>query len=200
MDGLKHPVGEQTPNVYWRRRVAVIAAIIVLGLLVWWVLGALTAGPATPGASNSPGATTSPSPTESTAADPGRDCTAEDVKVAAVAPETIAASKAPTFTVTVTSTASSPCIVDPTKGSKIVVRSGDDQWFDSSKCTDYTTFDAEPFLLDAEGEHELTTSWNYGRDDAGCSADLQEADAGTYKVKATVSGVAAKEATFTVTS
>lgn len=199
MDGLRHPVGSQPPNVYWKRRLAVLVGVVVAALLLWWIVSVLTSGSSTPGTTTSPEATTSSSTSSTAVADPSRACTSEDFTVAAVAPATVAASKAPTFTVTVTSVASSPCVIDPTKDSKISIRSGDDHWFDSSKCTDYNVYNAEEFMLDTGADHELTASWNYGRDDAGCSGDLVAAKAGTYRVTATVAGVSAKEQPFSVT-
>jgi len=199
MDGLKHPVGEQPSTVYWRRRVAVIAGIVVLGLLVWWILSSL-GGSTSPGASNSPDSTitTSAGPTDN--ADPSQACTGNDYTVVTDVPAEVSGSNKVAFTVTVKSTADSPCIIDPTKDSKLTVRSGDDAWFDSSACTDFALFDAEAFMIEAGKTRDLTTSWNYGRDEKGCLADLQAATDGTFKATVTVAGVKAKESTFHVSS
>ena len=196
MDGIRHPVGEQPTNVYWKRRLAVVIAIIVLGLLVWWAISALTSSN-TPAGTPTADPSVSASPSTSAAADPGRDCTAEDFTVA-TGPENanFKGDKVPTFTVTVKSTADTPCMVDPTKASKIVVKSGTELWFDSSKCTDYAVYDAQKFLLEAGASHELTATWNRGRDQAGCSAELVDADTGYYWVTATVQGVSASKLQF----
>jgi len=201
MDGLKHPVGEQPSNIYWRRRVFVIVAIVVLALFLWWAISALTSNSGTPSptpsGTSSPQSTLSTSPTAS--ADPGRTCTGEDYTVAANVAAEVSASKKVAFTVTVKSKADSPCIIDPAKDSKLTVRSGSDAWFDSSDCpADFKLFDAEAFLIEAGKSHDLKTSWNYGRDEKGCLDKLQAADSGTYKATVTVAGVKADEATFAV--
>lgn len=201
MDGLKHPVGEQPANIYWRRRLFVIIAIVVVALFLWWAISALSSSPGakTPTTTPDPTNSVSTSPTSSAAADPGRTCTGDDYTVATDVPAEVSASKKVTFTVTVTSTADSPCIIDPTKDSKLTVRSGSDAWFDSSDCpADFALFDAEAFLIEAGKTHDLKTSWNYGRDDQGCLDKLQAAKSGTYKATVTVAGVKAEEATFAV--
>jgi hypothetical protein len=197
MDGLKHPVGEQPPNVYWRRRVAVVAGIIVLGLLVWWILGALTSGTQEPGGGTTPDPTVSATTSPAAAADPGRDCAAEDFSVVTGPRDAeFTGDDLPTFTVTVISTAETPCVVDPATAAKIVVTSGDNTWFDSSTCTDYAAFDAEKFVLEAEATYDLTTTWNRGRDDAGCSSEPAEKQEGYYWIVATVQGVSADKIQF----
>ena len=201
MDGLTHPVGDQPPEVYWKRRLAVIVAVVVLALLLWWLISAMTGGsgtPATtPGASNSANPTSTSSTSPATVADPSRPCTDADVTVVA-GPQNAAfkGDKRPTFKITVTSKGPSACMVDPTTNSKIVIKSGDEKWFDSSTCKDYATFDAEKFLLQPGDVKDLSTTWNRGRDDKGCSADLQTAHPGYYWITATVQGLAADKLQF----
>ena len=196
MDGIRHPVGEQPTNVYWKRRLAVVIAVIVVGLLVWWAISALTSSNA-PSTPPTTAPTVSTSPSTSAVADPGRDCTAEEFTVASgPANANFAGDTVPTFMVTVTSTAASPCMVDPTTASKIVVKSGNDVWFDSSKCTTYAVYNAEKFLLDTGAKRDLTATWNRGRDTAGCSTELVAADTGYYWIATTVQGVSAENLQF----
>jgi len=200
MDGLKHPVGDQPANIYWRRRLFVIVAIVVLALFLWWAISALSSNSKTPGAAptNTSTSTASPSPTVN--ADPSRTCTDADVTVVS-GPEnaSFAGNKVPTFTITVTSIADTPCVVDPATASKIVITSGEDTWFDSSKCNGYEVFDAEKFVIEPQGTKELSTTWNKGRDDKGCSADQQAGTKGYYWFKATLQGIAADKLQFQLT-
>lgn len=197
MDGLKHPVGEQPANIYWRRRVFVIVAIVVFALFLWWAISALSSGSPGTAPTSSPESTVTNSPTVS--ADPGRPCTGDDYTVATTVPVEVSASEKVAFTVTVTSTSDSPCKLDPTADSKLAVRSGNDAWFDSADCpADFALFDSEAFIIEPAKTRDLTTTWNYGRDDKGCVAELQKAKAGTYKATVTVAGVKADEATFAV--
>jgi hypothetical protein len=199
MDGLRHPVGEQPSNVYWKRRVFVLVAIVVVALFLWWAISSLGSGSTSPGATNSPNPSVSPSNSPSVSADPSRACTGEDYMVTTSVAAEVSASKAASFTVTVSSTSDSPCVIDPTKDSKLTVRSGNDAWFDSSDCpADFVLFDAQAFVMEPAKTHDLKTSWNYGRDAKGCVAELQQAKSGTYKATVTVAGVKAAEATFHV--
>ena len=202
MDGLTHPVGDQPPEVYWKRRLAVIVGIVVLALLAWWLFSALAGGSkdpgstpnSTPGTTNSAGATVSASP--SVSADPSRACTDADITVVTTSAATFTGDTLPTFKVTVTSKASSPCVVDPTVNSKIVIVSGSDTWFDSSTCAGYNVYNAEKFVIEPAATHDLTAGWNRGRGAAGCSTDAQPADTGSYWVTATVQGITAAKVQF----
>ena len=200
MDGLTHPVGDQPPEVYWKRRLAVIVAVVVLALLLWWLISAMTGGSGTP--ATTPGATNSANPTSTSStspaavADPSRPCTDADVTVVTTSDSTFNGDAVPTFAVTVKSKASTPCVVDPTMGAKIVIVSGSDTWFDSSTCKNYAAFDSEKFVIEAGDKHELTATWNRGRDEKGCSTKLQPADTGSYWVTATVQGVKAAKVQF----
>ncbi|MGC4175522.1 hypothetical protein [Demequina sp.] len=197
MDGIRHPVGNQPANIYWRRRVFVVVAIVVLALFVWWVISMLSGGSSDP--KTTPEVTTSPTVTTSAAPDLDRACTGNDYTVVVDVPAEVSGSKKVSFTATVTSTADTPCIIDPTVDSKLTVRSGSDAWFDSSDCpADFALFDSEKFMLDSGKTRDLKTSWNYGRDEKGCVADLQTAKSGTYKATVTVAGVKADESTFAV--
>jgi hypothetical protein len=197
MDGLKHPVGEQTPNVYWRRRVAVLAVIVLLGLLLWWIIGVVTEGSAEPSASTSPETSVSPSTSAAASSGDVPDCAAEDLTIA-TGPENLifAGDEKPTFTVAVTSAATQTCIVDPAKDSKVVVTSGDETWFDSTTCDDYTVFDSEKFVIEPGASHDLTASWNKGRGEAGCATDLQDGQKGYYWIAAQVQGVSGDKLQF----
>jgi len=199
VDGLRHPVGDQPSNVYWKRRLAVLAGVVVAVLLVWWIFSSLTGGSSTPGTSKSPAPTVSPStsPTSTLALD--RPCTDADVEVTTGPKDAkFTGDAAPTFDVTVTSVGSSACMVDPKAKSTIVIASGKETWFDSSTCKDYAVFDAEKFLIQPGDKHGLTASWNRGRGDKGCSTKLQPATKGYYWVTTTVGGVSADKVQFSI--
>jgi len=201
MDGMRQPVGEQPTSVYWVRRLAVVLGIVALGLGMW-ALFSFFGSDASPGATPDAAASVSPSPSDdpTVAVDPARACTDQDISVVTTTPATFSGSKAAEFTVTVELTSGSPCTVDPTTGGKVVVKSGDETWFNSASCSGYAPFgtDAEPFILQ-DDPRELTASWNYGRGDAACGAELVTAKPGYYWVTVTVQGVAAEPVQFQVT-
>lgn len=197
MDGLREPVGDEPAKVYWVRRL--ILAIVLVGLLLWvvWWLSGLFNEAAQPGTTPSP--TSSPSVSESVSEDPARACTNEDLSVVTTTPLSFDGSDPPaTFTVTVTLTSDSPCAVDPKVDSKIVVKSGEETWFDSTECPGYAPYGSqtERFILQDE-PRELNASWNFGRGDDACVGE-PKAKKGFYWVTATVQGVEAEPVQFEV--
>lgn len=206
MDGLRHPVGEEPTNVYWVRRAGVIAAVVIFGLLLWWLISAFGGS----GDGNTPGgspsvestadSTTSPEPTA--AQDPARACTEADLAVTTTSPLTFSGSSPAEFTVSVTLASGNPCTVDPTTdGSALLITSGDDAWFDSSACEAYAVYgeDAQPFIMQEGADKKLTATWNFGRGEAACSGGAQDAQPGFYWVTASVQGAQAERVQFEVT-
>ncbi len=206
MDGLTHPVGDQPPEVYWKRRLAVIVGIVVLALLVWWLFGALTGGSKTPGSTpgTTPGATTSPGSTVSAAptvsADPGRACTEADVTLVTVPTKSdFAGTTEPTFTVTATQVGSTPCKLDTgADGTEMLIVSGSDRIFSSTDCTDDKTFEAKEYLLQPDDTQNIDLTWDRTRSEKGCGDVSAKPRPGTYKATVTIGDIAAEPATFTL--
>jgi len=197
MDGLRAPVGEQPAKVYWVRRLVVVLIVVAFLLAAVWWLASVFGDAAQTGAS--PTATPSPTVSESVSEDPARACTGSDISVVTTSPLSFEGSDPPAaFTVTVELTSDSPCAVDPNVDSKVVIKSGEEVWFDTSECPDYPPFgsQAQRFVLQDE-PRELTTRWNFGRGDDACFGE-PKATKGYFWVIATVQGVEAEPVQFEV--
>ena len=199
MDGLRQPVGDDPPQVYWVRRGIVAAVLIGLAIAAWVFINSLASGEPGTGASNSPTSTPSLSPTVSE--NPARACGPDDITVETTTPASFSGSEPARFTVTVTLVGDTPCAVDPAaEGAAVVVTSGNEVWYDSAECVGLPPYgdSAKTFILDDGGSQELTAAWNLGRDEASCAVDAVNSVPGFYWVTASLPGVEAERVQFEV--
>lgn len=200
MDGLRHPVGTEPSEVYWKRRLAVVIAIAVLVLMLWLVISSL--------ASPSPAGTPSPEPTVSTSpsANPtsvqalNRPCTSADVSLAMAAnPRAVPSGAMPSFDVTIEQVSDSPCKLDTTAdGTQLLITSGSDRIYSSTDCSGDATIKPQQFLLQPGAQEGMTLSWDRSRSAPGCAKVTATPGAGTYHAKLTIQGIAAQDAVFTL--
>lgn len=197
MSTLLRPTGSLPSRVYWRRRIVVLAVlviVVVLGVvLVQKVGGSGDAKAPAPGASGGTSTTPTPTPT-GTAGVP--ICTKDMLATTLEANGTeFAAGSEPAFTVTMTNSSETPCLVDVSAETRVVtVTSGPARVWGSSDCA----AKAKPkTLLVGAGRSEASTlTWDRTRSEKGCPRKGVEAKAGTYRASATVLGVASKEIVF----
>ncbi|WP_084039146.1 hypothetical protein [Demequina sp. NBRC 110053] len=200
MKGLRNPVGDEEPNVYWVRRAVVLIAIAVLAVVVWLLIRGLTSGGGD-GETPAPDTTTSPSVTQSAGAagenDPSRPCTAEDVRVGAVAsPTQVNVGSMPAFEVSIEHIGSAACLLSTTAdGTSMAIRSGEDVYYDSVWCPDTPLFDAAEWILQPGDREAVQATWTGQRYDDACEAQGNAA-AGTYWSAIAIAGIAAAEADF----
>ena len=201
MDGLRKPVGDQEPQVYWVRRAVALLALAVVILIIWLVIRGLTSGggeedPA-PTGTTSPDTTTSAAPASTAQNDPSRACTGDDLTVSAVAsPENVNVGSMPAFEVRVEHTGALACSVSTNaEGTSLVVRSGDDVYYDSAWCPDLPVFTDADWVLQPGDREALQANWTGQRYDQSCTPG-DVAPAGTFRAAVAVAGVAAEEATF----
>ncbi len=203
MDGLRNPVGELPPEVYWRRRIVIGAALVIV-IAVLWVLITSPRGDdkgSATGPSTSPNVTTSVDVSSSPGVtlDVDRACTDVDVAVtAAASSSTFAAGALPVFNVTVTMTGLSPCKLSVTpENSSLAIRSGSDRIFNSTDCPADATVTQREFILQPGMEDQaFQLTWNRKRSAEGCTTVTAEPRAGTYRATVTLQGIAAEEAVF----
>ena len=202
MDGLREPVGGQSPEVYWRRRIVAIVGAVLL-LVVLYFLVSSPGGDADPAddVTNSPAVTTSPDPTETVDAAASRACTSADVTVTvAPNPFSVAGGALPVFDVTLTQVGSTPCLVDTAAtDTEFAVWSGGesnkDIYFSSTYCADDPTVTAREFLLQPGGEESLNVTWSRQRIGEGCVTGA-DPGAGFYWAQLTVQGIASEPTQF----
>ncbi len=192
MSTLRHPVGPQPPEVYWRRRL-----IVGLGLLAVIVIIVLII--VRPG-SGDPAAEPTPEPESSETAEPGVETDPTDVVACAatqvvVTPVTDAASypadQEPLLSFTLLNTGAAACSLEA--GSDVqefLIVSGSDRIWASTDCQEPGV--PAPLVLEPGVEAESTAfAWSRTRstpDDCATADDRPSVTAGgaTYRLSVTV--------------
>jgi len=203
MDGLRNPVGDLPPEVYWRRRIVIGAGAVILIAILWFLITSPRGGDekAGPGTSPTPHPSLSigVSPSPGATVDVARACTTTDVGVSAVAVGSpFAAGTLPVFDVTVTMNGTTPCklTVDP-ENSLLSVRSGNDRIFNSQDCAADPTITTREFILQPGADTQVfELTWNRQRSAEGCVTVNATPREGTYRATVTLQGIASEEAVF----
>lgn len=201
MSTVRHPVGPQPPQVYWRRRLIVglgLLAVIVIIVLIIVRPGSGEPDPTT-AASPSPTETAAAETTETPAADapaePPADpnaCTSDQVEVTAVTDaDAYGPEQLPLISLTIRNLTSTACTMEAgTDVQEYVITSGADRIWSSVDCQVEPA--AMPITL--EPEQELSTTplqWNRTRSEPGvCDVQRDPVGAGgaTYRLSVTIGG------------
>ncbi len=161
MSSLRHPVGPEKPVVYWRRRLAVIAAIVIVVVVIVLIVvgrgtGAPAAGPsesasssADAGASSDAGsgsgasgsgtagagAAETPAPSASAAAD-GAACADDQITLTPVLDKsTYGPTEDPKIAMSIENTGSNACSMDLGSAQQVLtISSGQEQYWSSKDC------------------------------------------------------------------
>lgn len=211
-------MGPEQPNTYWRRRAAVLVALLVVVWLAWWLLDAAFGSgdqPASePSASPSVGLTVSPTPVPvpsasvsgaalplaaSSAASPSlARCSSSAVAVAArPASRTTGVGQGIEVTMSVTNTGEDPCRRDVGSGAnEILITSGSVLVWSSDFCSASDARDR--VLLEPGTPVTAAATWPGKVTGPDCPAGQPVAQAGTYRVVARNGGVESEPVTFTV--
>lgn len=201
MSTVRHPVGPQPPQVYWRRRLIVglgLLAVIVIIVLIIVRPGSGEPDPTT-AASPSPTETAAAETTETPAADapaePPADpnaCTSDQVEVTAVTDaDAYGAEQLPLISLTIRNLTSTACTMEAgTDVQEYVITSGADRIWSSVDCQVEPA--AMPITL--EPEQELSTTplqWSRTRSEPGvCDVQRDPVAAGgaTYRLSVSIGG------------
>jgi hypothetical protein len=221
MSTLMRPVGTREPQVYWRRRVvALVALVLVVALLVWGVtsvVGALRGGddPATDGGATTaqepaPEPATDPQPSADPSAATTESAPAEDEVPACAAPALVVAPTADatsyalgataTIGMTITNTGPAPCSMDAGSAAlELLVVSGADRIWSSDDCQ--TDAQSRPTTVEPGEAGVLASSveWTLVRSAEGCANGLPELRAGTYQLTARAGEITSEPLAFQVT-
>jgi hypothetical protein len=220
MDGgsLLSPRGPLAPGVYWRRRLALFAAIMLFVLVgVYSCSGdeaKSTAGskPAasTPTSAQSPAATktkaaaakptstptrtATPKPTPS--ANPGAPCPDSAVQVAATADrKRYGAGVRPVLTLSLTNTGKVACTRDVGQQAReLRLTSGNDRVWSSDDCSPGGT--ADRVVLKPGERRTFTVTWARRRSKPGCPGGQAVAAPGTYRLLARLGEIEARGTAF----
>lgn len=200
MDGLRKPVGDQPPQVYWLRRILVLVILAVLVIALWFVVTSFL-GSGDAAEAPEQGSSTSPAATAESAPDPSRPCVAEDATLAVVAnPNPVPAGTTPGFEVAIEHTGDSPCTLSTTaEGTDLAIRSGNEQYYSSTWCADDPGFGEAEWILQPGDKKSLQLTWSGERYDDTCAV-IADWAAGTYWVAVAVGGIPADEVQFALTA
>ncbi|MEZ0492513.1 hypothetical protein AB2L28_09720 [Kineococcus sp. TBRC 1896] len=226
MSSVLHPVGPEDKGTYWRRRLVVVLALVVVAVLVALGVRALTTsddaqaqGPTkldpstvattgatadatTPGATptGTPGATPSGSATAPTATTAAGACSDQSLAVTlTTAATTYGPGKAPNLVLTVENTSQTPCTVETSSAVRVLTvtdASGAQVW-SSAHCQ--TRGESVTDQLAPGQTRSKTTTWSRQRSEAGCPTGQPAVEPGTYTVNGTWDGVAAAPITLALT-
>jgi len=191
MSTLRHPVGPQPPQVYWRRRLVVglgvLAVIIIIILIVVRPGAGDTAG--TPDAEPEVSETDELGEAGGVGSGPA-ECAPDQVTVTPVTDSnSYGAEQQPLLSLTLLNTGAAPCLIEA--GSDVqeyVIVSGSDRIWASTDCQEPGV--AAPTVLEP-GEELSTTPFPWSRTRSApddCDAERPQVDAGgaTYRLSVSV--------------
>ncbi len=210
MSTFTNPTGPQPPSVYWRRRALVLLGLVVaIGVVVLIVVrpgasgdepGAAAtstpaADPAPSAAATAPAADATPDPssTEATAEDEAR-CAATAIELVPVVDKQVfAPTELPQISMSVTNTGSSDCVINLGSGQqKLVVTSGEEQWWSSADCQVDPT-DQDVTLTAGQTLSTPAIAWDRTRSTTDtCDADSRQAvpaGGATYRLTVSVGDI-----------
>lgn len=218
MDGgsLLSPRGPLAPGVYWRRRVALLAAVVLFLLVGAYACSgdeakstagsrAPTKGPtAAPPTTTSaaakptptPTRTPSPKPKPTPSANPAAACPDSALKVAAtVDRKRYGAGTRPVLTLSVTNSGKVACTRDlGQKARELRLTSGNDRVWSSDDCSPGGA--ADRVVLKAGERRTFTVTWARRRSKPGCPGGQAVAAPGTYRVVARLGKIEAPGTAF----
>jgi len=191
MSGVLHPVGPETPGIYWLRRIGVLAAVVLVIVVVIWAIPKPTkAEPADPPpstTSQTSSTSTTPSQTPTSAAPstpaPITDCTAAATKVTTTGPTRVSADKKSEFTVNLANVGDVTCNLTVNQDTfELRVISGSDKIWTTKNCDKWLPT-IKTTKVKAGASITVKITWSGKRSAAGCkvSGGLK---AGTYVAKA----------------
>ena len=200
MSTVLRPAGPEPAQVYWTRRLLVLAGLILVVVLIWSVFSGLGGGNGdaegtTQDDAAADGATQDEPATDTPAA---RTCTAEDLTLI-VTTDTRAypAGSQPAFAVTITNTSTSSCAVDAGEASReLLVTSGSDRIWSSLDCVAADAAERVLLLPAGGSDDPVSVTWPRIRSAAGCTEGLPDPRPGTYRVVAKLVGAASEPAVF----
>jgi len=204
VSSLLFPVGPERPSVYWLRRLVLIAAVGMLLLGVWFLVGGSSGGSGgepsnpTPAVSETPAAQASVEPTDAaiTAASPAAlepsseaavsgepiECGDEVIVVDSTSDSsTYRVGTNPVLTLTITNTGDLPCLRDVgPKANEIEVTSGGYHVWSSDDCN--ASDKTKTVTLQPGETVSSSITWSGVLSRKGCPDIKREAKAGRYEV------------------
>ena len=221
---MLHPVGPESPSVYWRRRLVLLGSIgLVLVLLILTVKIATSdgtepkadgprtpvmhspSGPATHSSSNvaetrhtsAPASTTPASSSKSSSATP-EPCNANDLEIAAVSSKpSYTVGEQPVLELQVTNKGDEPCVQDLADSQvELKVYNGESRVWGSHDCLIQPGTNLS--TLEVDTPVRIAITWSGLSSQPHCAGTRQRVGAGTYTLYALLSGETGKATQFTI--
>ncbi|GGM72984.1 hypothetical protein GCM10010106_19250 [Thermopolyspora flexuosa] len=213
-DTYRGDAGLPDPDVYWRRRVSVLTALLIVVAAVVWACtrtsgesaeagpGSATAGPsalvASPAAGGAPDGVAGPSPTPRAERRSGdARCAEEDIVVHLEGlQEVYPPGVRPRFVVMLVNTGEEPCVLDVgPRALDLRITSGSDRVWSSADCVGGEEA-TKLHRLERGVPFVRSISWNRHRSGRDCSASHPEAKAGTYVATAVAGSLTSEKTVF----
>ncbi|MBF6349787.1 MULTISPECIES: hypothetical protein [Nocardia] len=221
---MLEPTGPLPPEIYWRRRVFAIGALVVALAVVIWLVVTVTRGGGSPGAtgaaasstasseaaaSSAPSATTATSTTAATtsateSSEPAPaaagQCADQSLAIkVSVAQPTYRVGEEPVFGIVITNISGEPCTRDMGSGlQRVSVRTldGGRQLWASTDCYP----DGEPDLrtLDRGEQAAFTVTWTGTTSQPECAGERVQVPSGAYHVVAQLGAVRSAPEPFNI--
>ncbi|MEX0913469.1 MAG: hypothetical protein WDZ57_00825 [Demequina sp.] len=201
MEGLRQPVGDLPPEVYWRRRLVIVGGLLLLILVLWFLITSPSGGEGT-GVTDSAIPSPTASPTTTAAASGslavGRECTEGDLEITTTPnPFTSDADSLPRFDVVIEHVGDSPCLLQTAhEDSELLIMSGSDRIWSSADCPDQSPINEREFLLEAGQEEDFQVTWPRTRSAPECATVTAEPAPGFYLADLSLQGIAAEQVQF----
>ena len=204
----RHP-----PEIYRRRRIALLVLVIIIALVVWGVVSCVTHGAAQSDADGSaapattdPVTSASPSADASTSAQPTTEpsasaeaaaCESSDLSVSVrTSASTYSFTQQPEFIYEITNIASVPCSTNVgTAQQQLVVGSGQAEIWKLTPCISNPSDDVQ--VLQPNDPLSGTVKWDLSFNDGKtCSKERKATVAGTYWVQASIGSISSQQYAF----
>ncbi|MDE0572242.1 hypothetical protein ON058_02295 [Demequina sp. B12] len=204
MGSLRHPVGDQPPQVYWVRRVLVLVAAAVVIAALWFIVSSALSSEDGAGTGAEPEESVSPDATSSADAaalnDPSQPCTADDVTITAVAsPASPTIGTMPAFDLSIEHTGITACTLSTdSEGTELAISSGADQYYSTVWCPQDPGFESKTWVLQPEGKEALQVTWPGTWRTEDCSEERGEVKPGTYQAAVSIGGIPAEVVSFSM--
>lgn len=217
---MLEPTGPLPPEIYWRRRVFAIGALIVALAVVIWLVVTVSRGGDSPGAaaavtssatgtepasSSAPvtttttGAATTTSGTEPAPAASGQ-CTDQSLAIkVSVAQPTYRAGEEPVFGIVITNISGEPCTRDMGSGLQRVsvhTLDGGRQLWASTDC--YPDGEPDVRTLDRGEQAAFTVTWTGTTSQPECAGERVQVPTGAYNVTAQLGSVRSAPEPFNI--
>ncbi len=180
--------------MYWIRRAVVVLVLVLVVVLAVFGVRALLGGGGDDAAAPTGGATT-PAPTEeeTTAGTPACEPGAIGLEMTADA-TTYPAGQLPTFTIRLTNTGGTTCLLDAGDAQRqVLITSGSDRIWASTDCA---TGETLQLLLAPDQVDERQVQWDRARSVEGCAPNQAAAQPGTYQAVLALGGVSTEPVVF----